>query len=85
MMLSARSFPQSPRSPEYGEGFTVRKLDDLGRLRRPSAKHTMTRLLSLEPVGLREVDDDRWEVFYGPVLLGTLDETGKEPRFIRAG
>lgn len=84
-VTSARSFPQSPRSPEYGEGFTVRKLDDLGRLRRPSAKHTMTRLLSLEPVGLREVDDDRWEVFYGPVLLGTLDETGKEPRFIRAG
>ncbi|HVJ13791.1 MAG TPA: hypothetical protein VM686_00055 [Polyangiaceae bacterium] len=47
--------------------------------------HRLTRLISLEPVGLREVDDARWEVFYGPVLLGTIDETGKETRFLRAG
>ena len=42
-------------------------------------------MLRLEPLGLREVDDGRWEVFYGPVLLGTIDETGKQPRFLRAG
>lgn len=82
---SARAYPQWPKSPEYGSGFTVRKVDDLGRLVRRGTKLWQTSLLALEPVGLREVDDGRWEVFYGPVLLGTIDETGKEPRFHRAG
>jgi len=63
----------------------VRKVDDCGRLIRRGVVHRLTRLISLEPVGLREVDDARWEVFYGPVLLGTIDETGKETRFLRAG
>jgi putative transposase len=84
-VTSARSFPESPRSPEYGEGFVVRRVDDHGRLIRRGTRLWQARILSLEPVGLREVDDGRWEVFYGPVLLGTIDETGKEPRFLRAG
>lgn len=84
-VTSARPFPEAPRSPEYGDDFIVRKVDDCGRLIRRGVVHRLTRLISLEPVGLREVDDGRWEVFYGPVLLGTIDETGKEPRFSRAG
>jgi len=84
-VTSARAFPEAPRSPEYGDEFIVRKVDDCGRLVRRGVPYRLTRLISLEPVGLREVDDGRWEVFYGPVLLGRIDETGKEPRFIYAG
>lgn len=84
-VTSARAFPESPRSPEYDAGFIVRKVDHAGRFLRRGTLHKLTRLLASEPVGLREVDDGRWEVFYGPVLLGTLDETSKEPRFVRAG
>lgn len=82
---SARAYPGSPKSPEYGDGFVVRKADEQGRLLLRGTKHRLTRRLSFEPIGLREVDDGRWEVFYGPVLLGTIDETGKEPTFLRAG
>ncbi|MRG98661.1 integrase core domain-containing protein [Polyangium spumosum] len=84
-VTSARGYPEKPRSPEYGDEFIVRKVDDRGRLIRRGVIYPLTRLISLEPVGLREIDDGRWEVFYGPVLLGMLDETGKEPRFMRAG
>lgn len=84
-VTSARTCPESPKSPEYGADFIVRKVDDGGRLIRRGTKHRLTRLLALEPVGLREVDDGRFEVFYGPILLGTIDETGKEPTFLRAG
>lgn len=84
-VVSARAFPDSLRSPEYGDRFFVRKIDDKGMVQFRGAKHRLTSLLALEPVGLHEVDDDRWEVFYGAVLLGTIDETGKEARFLRAG
>jgi len=81
---SARAYPETLKSPEYGSDFIVRKTDEAGRLSRPGKLLLLYRPLAREPVGLREVDDARWEVFYGPVELGILDETGKEPRFLRA-
>lgn len=81
---SGRAFPEMPKSPEYGSDFIVRKMDECGRLVRRGKNILQTRLLAHEPVGLREIDDARWDVYFGPVLLGTLNETGKEPRFHRA-
>ena len=28
------------------------------------------RLLNGQPVGLKQIDEDEWELFYGPVMLG---------------
>ena len=81
---SGRAFPEMPKSPEYGDDFVVRKMDECGRLVRRGKNVLQTRLLAHEPVGLREVGDARWNVYYGSVMLGTLDETDKEPRFQRA-
>ena len=29
-----------------------------------------SRLLAGQPVGLKQIDDDEWELFYGPLLIG---------------
>lgn len=83
-VTSARSFPESLQSPEYSSDFEVRKIDDRGNVCFHGVKHRLTPLLVSEPVGIREIDDERWEVYYGSVALGIIDARGKEPRFIRA-
>ena len=62
----------------------IRRTDARGRLDRRGKKLSLTPLLSREAIGLREVGDGRWQLLFGPVLLGILDETGGEPRVIRA-
>lgn len=80
---SARPYPERPRSPEYGQEFLVRKTDAQGRLKRKGKNLVLAPFLGTEPIGLRPIDEDRWELFYGPVPLGVLDETHAEPRILR--
>jgi transposase InsO family protein len=69
---SHRAMPGSPRSPEYADSMKVRRLDDHGRLPFQGAKLLITRLLAREPIGIDPVDEDTWELFYGPVAIGEL-------------
>jgi transposase InsO family protein len=82
-VTSARVYPERLREPEYDREFVVRRLDPQGRLMRRGTHLKLARALAMEPVGLREIDDGRWHVFYGPILLGTLDDTASKPRFLR--
>jgi hypothetical protein len=40
----------------------------------------LSEVLARETVGLLEVDDELFEVYYGPVLLGSFD--GRHPTFV---
>ena len=82
---SRRSMPERLQSPEYPDGMKVRKLDKNGSLRFSGQrlKTRVTRLLANEPVGLEQVDEDRWKMFYGPVLLAEVTLRGKDLRFER--
>jgi len=83
-VTSGRTYSGRLREPEYGDDVIVRRTDARGRLDRRGKKLSLTPLLGREAIGLREVGDGRWELLFGPVLLGILDETGGEPRVIRA-
>jgi transposase InsO family protein len=82
---SRRAMPEAPRSPEYPDTMQVRKLDNVGRLKfaGQTSKTRVSRLLAREPVGLEPIDEDRWELFYGPVLLAEVALKNKELRFER--
>lgn len=82
--LSMRSFPEKLRSPEYAAGMETRSVQDKGFIAWRGKRQHLASFLSGEPVGLRELREDVWEVFYGPVLLGLLDGTGTVPQFRRA-
>ncbi len=79
---SRRHMPEKPKSPEYPDTMKVRKLDEQGRLMfaGQTSRTSFSKLLAREPVGLNPVDEDRWEVFYGTVLIAELMLRGKEIR-----
>jgi hypothetical protein len=75
---SLRTMPESLRAPDYGPDFAVRLVTSSGRFSWQNAKLRLTTLLSGQPVGLKQLDDDEWELFYGPVMLGyVLTRDGK--------
>jgi putative transposase len=75
---SLRAMPDRPREPEYGQGFTVRRVKVNGRFSWLGHELRVGILLAAQPVGLREIDNDEWELFYGPLLIGyVLAREGK--------
>jgi transposase InsO family protein len=83
-VTSARSYPACLREPSYGDDVLVRRVDKAGGITRRGKWLRLASCLHHEPIGLRPVEEDRWELFYGPVLLGILDETRPIARIIRA-
>ncbi len=61
---------RAPREPSYGDGFEVRRITENGRLRFAGGSLYVGTILAKQPLGLRQTDDDEWEVHYGPLLVG---------------
>lgn len=82
-IASRRSYPRELLVPQYPD-MKVRWTSHQGVIswRRQSVK--LGTCLDNEPVGLRQVTQTAWEVYYGPVLLGVLDDRDKEVRLRRA-
>lgn len=77
---SLRIMPDRPRAPEYGSDFVVRLVNLHGQFSWKSTMLKVGTLLNEQPIGLKQVDDDEWELFYGPLLIGVLLERGGKPR-----
>jgi len=75
---SRRPMPAAPRSPEYPDTMQTRRLDTSGRLQFRAHTTMLTRLLANEPVGLEPVDEETWEIFYGPLAIAELRIRSKD-------
>lgn len=79
---SPRSLPNRVPAPEYPAHFEVRRVSHNGGIRWRHSSSVgpnngwlfISQVLNEEPVGLEEVDDGIWSVYFGPVLLGRFDE-----------
>jgi putative transposase len=80
---SPRSMPEQLRSPEYPDMMKVRRLDANGMLCFGGKPFFFCSALGGEPVGLQLVEEDTWEVFYGPILLAELRVRGHRDVVIR--
>jgi putative transposase len=67
---SPRLMPDKPREPEYGADVEVRRVRPDGFVSWRGASLKLTPLLSAQPVAFKQIDQDEWELWYGPVLLG---------------
>ena len=67
---SLRRMPESLRPPDYGNDFVARSVSVNGLFSWRGTKLRVSKLLADQPVGLKQIDEDEWELFYGPVLLG---------------
>jgi transposase InsO family protein len=77
---SLRPMPARLQEPEYGSEFRVRRANKDGSFSWKGALLPAGRPLRNQPVGLREIDNDEWELFYGPVLIGIVLVRGSSVR-----
>ncbi len=69
---STRPFPAKPQTPEYPARFEIRKVSTNGGIRWHSTWVNVSHLLGGEYIGLEEIHNDIWVVYFGPVPLGWL-------------
>jgi hypothetical protein len=70
---SPRAFPRQLPPPDYPPHFRVERAYPNGVISFRETQWYLTNCLAGELVGLEEVDDDRWRVYFGPIELGVLD------------
>jgi transposase InsO family protein len=71
---SPRAFPTVLPPIVYPGHFDVRRVTNNGCMKWHSRHISLSHALVGEDVGLEEIDDGAWAVFFGPVRLGTFDE-----------
>jgi len=71
---SPRPFPNRLPQPEYPGHFEVRRVSRNGGIRWKTRWVNISHSLLEEYVGLEEVDDGVWSLYFGPVLLGRFHE-----------
>lgn len=74
---SHRDMPAHLPEPDYPGHFEVRRVSNSGEFRLRGNKYTLSQALALEPIGLEEVDDSIWSIYFFDTLLGRLDEQTK--------
>jgi hypothetical protein len=67
---STRVYPTRLPELEYPEGVVYRKVSYSGSMRWNVERTYVSEVLAGEWVGLLEIDDDLYDVYYGPLLLG---------------
>lgn len=68
-----RALPSVLPELEYPDHFEICRTYSNGIISFRGSQWYLSGCLENEWVGLEELDDDRWRVFFGPVLLGILD------------
>jgi putative transposase len=71
---SLKSLPVTLKTLDYPAHYEVRVVSKNSGIRWKCQWVSVTHLLAGEPIGLEEVGDGLWDVWYGPVWLGRLDE-----------
>lgn len=71
---SPRPFPKVIEPPTYPAHFEVRRVSRNNGIRWNSQWINVSSTLREEYIGLEEVGDGIWSVWFGPVLLGRFDE-----------
>jgi len=71
---SPRTMPDHPHPLEYPAHFERRLVSENSGVRWNGERVCVTHVLAGEIIGLEPVDDGLWDVYFGPVKLGRLDE-----------
>jgi putative transposase len=71
---STRPYPEKIKPPEYPGHFLVRKVSNAGNFKYHDDQLFLSHTLAQEYVGLEEIDDGVWSIYYYDFLLGRMDE-----------
>ena len=70
---SLRAYRQHEQALQYPGHYEVRNVRQNGEIKFNGELIYIGQVLGQEPIGMLEVDDDIWQVYFGPVKLGMLD------------
>jgi hypothetical protein len=79
-VASARRYPSRLPELEFPPGCHFRRISQQGSLKWKGERSFVSEVLARERIGLLEVEEDFFEVYYGPLMLGWFD--GREPVFV---
>ena len=76
--ISPRCYPGKIPPIEYGPATTVRRVRYNGEIKWRGDLIYVSQVLAQEPLGLTQIEEEKWEVRYSFHLLGTLDQRRKK-------
>ncbi len=71
---SPRNYPNRIEHPEYRDNVTVRRVRTNGDIRWKGNRVFISEALIGEPIGLKQISDRTWAIYYGPLEIGILNE-----------
>jgi transposase InsO family protein len=71
---SPRAYPDTPPPIDYPGHFIVKRVTNAGTVRFKKRLVFIANSLKQHPIGLEEVDDGIWSIYFCRVLLGRIDE-----------
>ena len=81
---SKRSYPRKLPELVYDDDFQLRRVSDAGLISWNGHRVFVTNVLRGEMVGLRQKNQSAWELHFGPLVLGVLDNAKPERGLRRA-
>jgi transposase InsO family protein len=72
---SSRNYPNRIDQPEYADNVTIRRVRTNGEIRWKGSLVFISQALVGEPIGLKQITERTWAIYYGPLDIGILDET----------
>lgn len=70
---SNRPYVAKPHPPEYGHEYIVRRVRNNGEIKFMSQMFYIAELLAGQPIGLKEIAEDVWQIQYSFYTLGSVD------------
>lgn len=71
---SDRAFPERIQPFEYPDRFEARRISANGGIRWKSQWVCVSHLCAGQYIGLEEIDENRWDVYLGPMRIGRFHE-----------
>jgi transposase InsO family protein len=71
---SPRPYPRRLPEVEYPSQYELRRVDASGHFKWRGRQVFLSGVLAHEVIGIVQLDDGMWDVFFGPVLLGSLSD-----------
>lgn len=72
---SPRNYPSRIDQPRYTADVTVRRVRTNGDIKWKGNRVFISEALIGEPIGLKQISERTWAIYYGPLEIGMLDET----------
>ena len=70
---SRRPYVEKPKKPIYDYDFSVRQVRNNGEIRFKGQMYFLTNLLDDQPVGLKQTNEDSWDIYYSFFPIATLN------------